>query len=805
MSENCPPTSEPNEDADEIEKLLEMRRTLLAELGSDESDDEKDQINTSNNATSIAQSDELLKVFDVVNDSAMNSLSDGYELVDEFHQNEETAQSIENIEKEEGPISTQDPALDEDKGQEAENIDGFSSFSSSDEDEEIDESKNAEEIDELLEKAVEGQDNIRKNVRKRLKRVLEYRGTDHFDVLPDGWVEVTHSSGLPVYLHRPSRSCTFARPYFLGPCSVRRHRVPESAIPCYYQKKLLAEADKQSNPENNAGASEEAPTEQPQTSGETQLLVGQQPEEEKCPRRSEILDKLKAPVIKVRSAKDILDSQLTDDALYEYAKNSFRFRNICVYRFNKWSDARTFYKDKKRNASEQRAARSDTSRPGLPGNVQLITVPSFDQKSKPQQRGFYLNPNGKTSISILHEFVQKVLKCTVKYTETETRSCSTPYHCIARLKMSSTAGNNHLQQNEALTSASIRQKLMYLKKQYQPPLPNSSQIDGEQEGQCSEQPSTSDITAKEDDEYITISEGYGNSKKLAKLTAAKKAVESLIPGRIEFDADGMAVGQGTSGSTSTPTSTNTSNLEIFDHIKIGDTRVPELCTRGNQPAPYIILQECLKRSATFGDTTLTLENRKLRHQQHEFTIKVGKHAVTVRCTNKQEGKQKASQKMIANITLTLYCQLQETTWGGILRLYGYEAQQKHKEARKSKESIIKLQGEVRNQNERNGHSSLEANPVILEKLRSEMLKLSEKLVQKTIIEPPTCPDEPLKDPEDGCINANLSDVQPDKYRPANLGYTQPPILLEEQLREMSAKLAELNPQKLGVPVPCLEL
>lgn len=27
-----------------------------------------------------------------------------------------------------------------------------------------------------------------------------YRGTDHFDVLPDGWVEVTHSSGLPVYL-----------------------------------------------------------------------------------------------------------------------------------------------------------------------------------------------------------------------------------------------------------------------------------------------------------------------------------------------------------------------------------------------------------------------------------------------------------------------------------------------------------------------------------------------------------------------------------------------------------------------------
>jgi hypothetical protein len=31
------------------------------------------------------------------------------------------------------------------------------------------------------------------------KRVLAYRGVDHFDVLPEGWVEITHASGLPVY------------------------------------------------------------------------------------------------------------------------------------------------------------------------------------------------------------------------------------------------------------------------------------------------------------------------------------------------------------------------------------------------------------------------------------------------------------------------------------------------------------------------------------------------------------------------------------------------------------------------------
>ena len=31
--------------------------------------------------------------------------------------------------------------------------------------------------------------------------------------LPEGWVVVRHDSGGVVYLHRPSRVCTWARPY----------------------------------------------------------------------------------------------------------------------------------------------------------------------------------------------------------------------------------------------------------------------------------------------------------------------------------------------------------------------------------------------------------------------------------------------------------------------------------------------------------------------------------------------------------------------------------------------------------------
>lgn len=53
------------------------------------------------------------------------------------------------------------------------------------------------------------------------KTVLIEKGQNHFDILPEGWIQVTHNSGMPLYLHKPSRVCTFAKPYFLGSGSAR--------------------------------------------------------------------------------------------------------------------------------------------------------------------------------------------------------------------------------------------------------------------------------------------------------------------------------------------------------------------------------------------------------------------------------------------------------------------------------------------------------------------------------------------------------------------------------------------------------
>ena len=47
------------------------------------------------------------------------------------------------------------------------------------------------------------------------------KGKNHFDVLPNGWVKVDHVSGMPLYLHRQSRSVTLSRPYHLGTAAAR--------------------------------------------------------------------------------------------------------------------------------------------------------------------------------------------------------------------------------------------------------------------------------------------------------------------------------------------------------------------------------------------------------------------------------------------------------------------------------------------------------------------------------------------------------------------------------------------------------
>ncbi|VDD92190.1 unnamed protein product [Enterobius vermicularis] len=582
-----------------------------------------------------------------------------------------TASNEENIKRDEvhhaeGPSSSKTA-----EGAEDFNCDIFSS-----EDEEA--------IDSMLERPFEdGQTSkltIPEEGEKREKVVLAHRDTDYFDVLPEGWVEVTHSSGLPIYLHKASRVCTFSRPYFIGPGSVRHHSVPESAIPCLHQKRVLKQVEERAK-------ESEAALEEALKSSNSNLEGADREELAKL-----TIARLQAPGTKVQvkfqSAEDFKQRQLTPQALHEYAKKVFRFKTIQIYRFNKWSATRSFHRQKKMAEAERLGKLAPgievpTGRPTLPSNVQLITVPALENNQKPHHKGFFLNPHGKTSVSILHEYVQKVLKSTISYEFEETRNSSTPYACCARLKINLS--------NRVMNAVTIKEKLLLLQ---------------EKEKRDQELQNNGENSAED---FVVLGRGCGNSKKAAKLDAAKSALKILIPA-IEFDSEGIARTQKKENEDAKCEEGDA--VALFDMLPIEDSRIPDLSARAGQPSPYLILQECLKRHAVHGDTEIKLRSERVKHQKHKFDMDVGKHRVSVICSNKREGKQMASQAMLKKL------HPQFDNWGSLIRLYGQETQQKHQEARRCRQSIIKLQG-----SRDKGSSSLEPNRAILEKLRSEMLNV----------------------------------------------------------------------------------
>uniref|UniRef100_A0A915PGY2 WW domain-containing protein n=1 Tax=Setaria digitata TaxID=48799 RepID=A0A915PGY2_9BILA len=587
-----------------------------------------------------------------------------------------------------------------------------------------------EDIDLLLEKPVEdaqtGKVIVPEDGEVREKIVLAYRGTDYFDVLPEGWVEVTHSSGLPIYLHKSTRVCTFSRPYFIGPGSVRHHNVPISAIPCLHQRRVLKEVEE--------GAAASAAALQNALSESVNVQSGDGGVEDSAL----VMARLQAPGTKVQTAEDFKERQLDTEALHDYAKAVFKFKKIQTYRFNKWAATRNFHRQRKlaeagrlgKNAS---SIELSVGRPALPSNVKLITVPALEANLKPQHRGFFLNPQGKTSVSVLHEYVQKVLKSTINYHFSETRNSSLPYGCTARLKMNLN--------NRVLCATSVKEKLMLL-----------------QEKQRREQ-RLQEHGEPPDADFVVLGTGCGNSKKTAKLDAARNALKVLIPD-VEFDPEGIAISD--KKVKDDAESDKEDAVALFDMLPIEDSRIFDLSARAGQPSPYLLLQECLKRNAAYGDTEIKVHSVRVKHQRHQFDMDVGKHRVSVICANKREGKQKASQAMLKKLHPNNFG-FKLDTWGSLIRLYGHGTQQKQQEARKSRQSIIKLQG-----NRTKESSVLEPNNAILEKLRMEMLKLSKsrQSIENTDVIAPKRPklsatNKPVDEVQSAQISADYAATHPD--------------------------------------------
>ncbi|XP_034255865.1 microprocessor complex subunit DGCR8 [Thrips palmi] len=496
----------------------------------------------------------------------------------------------------------------------------------------------------------------------RRKLVLDEICTNHFEMLPEGWVQVTHNTGIPIYLHKTTRVCTTAMPYFLGPGSARKHKVPISAIPCLqYRKALDQEKGLQTDKADGEGSL--SPIAEVETDPNKEGVIGTNEQEitikdEKDankenkdqdqnadgPSANKTIGELASarkpgnpvlPAARIETAKENADAvNMSHVELREYCQRLFRFKTIEVMRFKTWAERRKFAKVKKKERQLQR--------PSLPEGTKLITFPIIEGGEAGSggrtKKEWIMNPNGKSYVCILHEYVQHALKKQPVYEFKDLENPATPY--------SATVSINKMK-------------------------------------------------------YGT---GVGTSKKQAKAEAAKMTLEILIPEmRQKIENDSYKGGRG-------PGRVQHSDLSFFDDIKIEDPRVPEFCAKTTEPSPYAILLTCLKRNFGLSDIDIKYQVNTLRHQKNEFKMSVGNHSATVICKNKREGKQRASQSILQAMHPHI------NNWGSLLRLYGSRSVKTPREKKIEEQEITTLQ---------NRAAANQPNWAILEKLKDAMLKLEE--------------------------------------------------------------------------------
>ena len=282
----------------------------------------------------------------------------------------------------------------------------------------------------------------------KIKTVLKSRGRPPTEPLPDGWIMTFHNSGVPVYLHRESRVVTWSRPYFLGTGSIRKHDPPLSSIPCLHYKKMKDNEEREQNcdlapsgevsPVKPLGRSAELdfPLEEPDSMGGDSGSM-----DEKDPLGAEAaagaLGQVKA---KVEVCKD---ESVDLEEFRNYLEKRFDFEQVTVKKFRTWAERRQFNREMKRKQAE-------SERPILPANQKLITLSVQDA---PTKKEFVINPNGKSEVCILHEYMQRVLKVRPVYNFFECENPSEPFGASVTIDGvtygSGTASSKKLAKNKA--------------------------------------------------------------------------------------------------------------------------------------------------------------------------------------------------------------------------------------------------------------------------------------------------------------------------------------------------------------------
>jgi len=239
-------------------------------------------------------------------------------------------------------------------------------------------------------------------------------------ILPEGWVQVTHACGMPLYLNRQTRVCTLSRPYYISEASARKHDIPISAIPCMAYRRRKEAVEKQIK-EHNQAKCKPAPDE---SGNQTEMTVTEQVSL-KCPfggaggaNPQDEFQMNKKVVVSIQTNDEKLkESILAPEQVHEYCKKLFDFDVIKVKKFKTWGDRKKFVK---------RAKQKSTSK--FPENAKMLKIQTKTQKGLNKELN--INMTNKTALSILYEYASQVHKSNPRFEIQEKENPKDPFHAV---------------------------------------------------------------------------------------------------------------------------------------------------------------------------------------------------------------------------------------------------------------------------------------------------------------------------------------------------------------------------------------
>lgn len=529
------------------------------------------------------------------------------------------------------------------------------------------------------------------------RRVIIMKGSLPKLALPPGWIALNHRSGGIVYLHKPTRVCTWSRPYHIGGGSVRKHDVPIAAIPCLHQKRGLVqehievEGSSSASILSNKGASilnalnmgekssDEDTTNDSGDTKQSSVITDEGHEKNGLDVVMSVADTSSLTdsnsVTTVDGVKMMNGLSETDDLL----------QNGCMTDADDVTQHSQVVEDSTHSGKDDKSGKETSSgykKPVREGSV--LSIPPLLDLIDSKELGSYLSNiwefqplthDQEKNAVIFQPQVEDDLELPASL-ECQPYALKAPENAKQSGKdlMLNAGGKTPVAILHEYCQRALKTKPVYLTSECEnadKPFMSEVQIDG-----------------------IKYGSGTGSNKKLAKQIAAECTLEVLLPGVFKKVRD-LQISE--------------AELEFFDKVDIVDPRLHEFCSKTTLPNPSQILEECLRRNQGICPTPIHFSTMCGQHKNLFFKITCGKHEATGPCKNKRIGKQLASQQILKK----LHPHLEK--WGALLRIYCNRPTGAIKKYKKDDSDFISVK-EVQS-------GTVQQNNSLLERLKEEMRKL----------------------------------------------------------------------------------